>query len=173
MVKVPKLHRGNCICGRWMMIHPSFVIEDPYVCDCGAEWAWVNDTDVAVNAFHADPEMFLKPEAMEETQRSHVQIRLGKGGEVLDLTTPYTPISVQAATFQIPPAGICKVYLAVEDDEGHLQMVPCRVDGPLNLDLRILQGALNYETMENSGFKELVAKIREGDMNESHEEQSV
>jgi len=42
IVLPPPAYRGNCDCGRWIIVVTSFTREQPLTCECGQSWFWEN-----------------------------------------------------------------------------------------------------------------------------------
>ena len=69
-VKVPAAWRGNCLCGKWLVVLRSFTKKSPITCECGR--AWFIDGDEA--KFNHQPLNALKmggaAQRTEEAMRS-------------------------------------------------------------------------------------------------------
>ena len=37
-VRIPAAWRGNCLCGRWLVVLRAFTFEKPLPCECGRRW---------------------------------------------------------------------------------------------------------------------------------------
>lgn len=58
---VPQMFRGNCSCGKWLMIGPNWTKESTYDCECGRQYFWqpMSTNLVAVMDFEQEGLMAL------------------------------------------------------------------------------------------------------------------
>jgi hypothetical protein len=107
----PPAFRGNCDCGRWLIVLHSFGKDNPLECECGLSWYWLTGELCRVGQSNTKEHLGYKALKLQNA-RHMLEMK-----ELVDVILAHGGPKFPVLTFNTPAEAVDALVRWIKDDD--------------------------------------------------------